>query len=166
MFMLIDCYLGKCLFSACPLSLTLSFSDESGRTALHYVALYGHEYCLEPLLELKNTNVNVMTRDNRGHTVFHCAALSGSSDIISLLVQQRASFTTLTILECLLELDNRGQSPLQIAASCGHVDMVAQLITLCPKALNHHDKAGLTPMSHAAAVGRVKVRDDFFLITF
>ena len=129
------------------------------------MCLSGHDFCVEPLLDFGGSFFNGRTKDQHGFTVLHCAALSGSIDIISLLDSHFRQFSKVDpkgelkseIYEMLTDSDNAGKTPLQIAAENGHVDMVNRLIKLCPKAINLHDKNGLTPFTSAIVKGHVKV---------
>ena len=123
---------------------------------MHYCALYGNESCLEQLFDFASTGeLNLLSVDVDGATLFHCAAMSGSTEVLEMLCSHTALQDRIS--HALLEPDRLGRTPLQIAAACGHVDMVKALMHKCPRALNLHDKAALTPMSHAAALGKSKV---------
>lgn len=135
------------------------FSDKYGRTPLHYAALNCHEYCIEPLLELPGSSEILKIKDKNGYSVFHAAAISGASGIISMLsahLDQEGGETTIN--QCLLDGDKNGRTPLQLACQFNNVDMASHLLSLCPEAINKHDIYGLTPLSHAAANGNSQVK--------
>ncbi|KAA6417014.1 MAG: hypothetical protein FRX49_13015, partial [Trebouxia sp. A1-2] len=48
--------------------------DGEGRTCLHYAAGYGHEECVERLLEKK---FDPVAQDHNGDTALHLAAIHG-----------------------------------------------------------------------------------------
>ena len=85
--------------------------------------MFSHDFCLEELLKFSPTEA-IFTRDNKGLTIFHCVAQSGSSDVLSLLLNQEDLFEEVSIEQRLAECDNKGRTPLQIAAAAGHEAIV------------------------------------------
>ena len=85
--------------------------------------MFSHDFCLEELIKFSPTEA-IFTRDNKGLTIFHCVAQSGSSDVLSLLLNQEDLFEEVSIEQRLSECDNKGRTPLQIAAAAGHEPIV------------------------------------------
>ncbi|ADG70577.1 ankyrin repeat domain-containing protein [Brachyspira murdochii] len=60
----------------------------SGRTVMHFSALYGNDEAIS--YYLSNTFLSINAKDNEGNTPLHCACEKGYSSTINLLVQRGA----------------------------------------------------------------------------
>ncbi|WP_020004838.1 ankyrin repeat domain-containing protein [Brachyspira innocens] len=60
----------------------------SGRTVMHFAALYGNDEAIS--YYLSNTFLSINAKDNEGNTPLHCACEKGYSSTIDLLVQRGA----------------------------------------------------------------------------
>ncbi|PCG19556.1 ankyrin repeat domain-containing protein [Brachyspira sp. G79] len=60
----------------------------SGRTVIHFAALYGNDEAIS--YYLSNTFLSINARDNEGNTPLHCACENGYSSTIGLLIQRGA----------------------------------------------------------------------------
>ena len=85
--------------------------------------MFSHDFCLEELIKFSPAEA-IFSRDNKGLTIFHCVAQSGSCDVLSLLMSQEELFEQVGLQQRLVECDNKGRTPLQIAAAAGHEPLV------------------------------------------
>lgn len=91
-------------------------ADSSGRTALMYCILYGHQACVEWLLSA-GANANMIAND--GMTALHFAAQEGRTAAVRLLIAHGASLDPLQI---------HGNSPLSYAIRKGKQECAEALI--------------------------------------
>ena len=91
----------------------------------------------------------VFSKDNKGSTPLHVAAMTGHKDVVELLLASKARVNARA---------NVGDSPLHLAAFHGHKD-VAELLLASKAKVNARDKAGLTPLRVAALHGQQDVAE-------
>lgn len=91
-------------------------ADSSGRTALMYCILYGHQACVEWLLSA-GANANMIAND--GMTALHFAAQEGRTAAVRLLIAHGATLDPLQI---------HGNSPLSYAIRKGKQECAEALI--------------------------------------
>ncbi|XP_053692124.1 ankyrin repeat domain-containing protein 39-like [Sabethes cyaneus] len=102
----------------------LNDKDNSGYTALHYVARNGHLLMCRILLE---NGLGVDETTHGGATALHRAAMMGHESIVKLLLAYKANH---------LLQDSDGKTALHRAAEKGHVGVCTLLV--------HHDPAIVT----------------------
>lgn len=148
--------------------------DAAGRPPLFYACANGHEECVILLLAAAPETVMVVDANGKD-SVLHAAAASGSSSVVSLLLQDGQLNTDVTnalgmrpahlaasieVLEALLDFgadlnvtDMEGRSPLFLACATNRVEVAEYLCELLDSEgadLAQADKRGDTPL-HAAA---------------
>ncbi|XP_072172616.1 cyclin-dependent kinase 4 inhibitor D-like [Diadema setosum] len=89
-----------------------------GRTPLHDAVEQGY---LETVSLLLDHGANALARDNWGNTPAHIAAGAGNSDRITQVLELLHRTATLS------EVNDNGQTPLDVAVEKGHQDIVALL---------------------------------------
>ncbi|GIY84975.1 ankyrin-1 [Caerostris darwini] len=153
--------------------------DIEGRAGLHLAAEHGHADVIEILLNHK-AFVNVRTK--RGMTPLHHAAAQGHTNVVKLLVDKYgAAIDGLTLSKqtalhlasqqgrfetcrSLLDMkadpnatDNRGQTPLLLAAENDHSEVVKLFLQLKPDLVSKASSSGITCAHIAAQKGSVAV---------
>ncbi|KAF8791198.1 Ankyrin-1 like protein [Argiope bruennichi] len=153
--------------------------DVEGRAGLHLAAEHGHADVIEILLNHK-AFVNVRTK--RGMTPLHHAAGQGHTNVVKLLVDKYgAAIDGLTLSKqtalhlashqgrfetcrTLLDMgadpnatDNRGQTPLLLAAENDHSEVVKLFLQLKPDLVSKASSSGITCAHIAAQKGSVAV---------
>jgi len=123
----------------------MSYSDSTGRRAIHYAAKNGHLFCVEALLKggaISNCS------DAEGFTPLHLACLNGHDDIVSFLVRQCAHINS-----CRTEL---GESAVHVAAKAGHVKVMEELVSYGAdlNSTTRRNKGGETPLHKAVAADK------------
>ncbi|XP_067112346.1 transient receptor potential cation channel, subfamily N, member 1 [Osmerus mordax] len=112
--------------------------DQEGRSALHLASQRGHVDIVDVLLS-HNAFVNAKTK--LGLTPLHLGAQSGSAHLVSLLVtKHQASIDALSLSK---------QTPLHLAAVCGHLEVCSRLLQLGAD-ITASDIRGQTPLHLAA----------------
>ena len=91
--------------------------DSSGKTALHWAALYGQTKVMELLLA-KKADVNSLDED--GFTPLHWAATFNQSDAVKLLLANKADMN--------LKVQKYGWTPLRLAVIHGHMATAEALL--------------------------------------
>ncbi|XP_042907067.2 uncharacterized protein [Parasteatoda tepidariorum] len=153
--------------------------DVEGRAGLHLGAEHGHADVIEILLNHK-AFVNVRTK--RGMTPLHHAAAKGHTRVVKLLVEKYgAAIDGLTLSKqtalhlaaeqgrfetcrMLIDMkadtnatDNRGQTPLLLAAENDHSEVVKLFLQIRPDLVTMASSSGITCGHIAAAKGSVAV---------
>ncbi|KAM0036721.1 putative ankyrin repeat-containing domain, PGG domain, ankyrin repeat-containing domain superfamily [Helianthus debilis subsp. tardiflorus] len=100
---------------------------ENGNTILHVAVEMGHNYFLEKLLELLESD-HIETQNSTGRTALHIAAEVGNEYAAQLLVQKRK--------ELLGILDHNGLSALHTAYINTKINMAASLIKSTPPSMS------------------------------
>ena len=93
--------------------------DEHGRTPLSYAAQNGDSDVVKSLLQHEAIKVNIPDRSNHSPPI-HYAILEGYDEVVRLLLNHKD--TEINIV------DHSGQTPLHIAARCGHWKIAALLL--------------------------------------
>ncbi|KAF7658025.1 hypothetical protein LDENG_00019070 [Lucifuga dentata] len=137
-------WLSELLSIACsePPSLP-PLRDHKGYTPLHWACYYGHEGCVEVLLEQKGCRCI----DGNSFTPLHCAVVNDHEACASLLLEAMGS----DIAGC---KDAKDRTSLHAAAFSGHVECV-QLLLSHDAPVDAVDKSGRTALMMAAEKGRV-----------
>ncbi|XP_034021635.1 serine/threonine-protein phosphatase 6 regulatory ankyrin repeat subunit B-like, partial [Thalassophryne amazonica] len=137
-------WLSELLSAACsePPSLP-PLKDHGGYTPLHWACYYGHEGCVEVLLEQKDC----CCLGGNPFTPLHCAVVNNHESCASLLLDALGSDITLCV-------DAKGRTPLHAAAFSGHVDCVHLLLSHNAP-VNAVDHTGRSALMMAAAKGRL-----------
>lgn len=155
------------------LLLSQEEQNETGDTLLHLAANLGHHDIPPWLL---NSPDAMDALNNKGHTPLHLAAKQGSVSVINVLLKKRASMNILTyegyaplhlaakhgrvaatkaLLMAGAHIDLYGgekkMSALSLAASKGHIDVMAALIQHNKANLDAQDIDGCTALHRAAA---------------
>uniref|UniRef100_A0AAQ4QD78 Ankyrin repeat domain 44 n=1 Tax=Gasterosteus aculeatus aculeatus TaxID=481459 RepID=A0AAQ4QD78_GASAC len=116
--------------------------DHSGYTPLHWACYYGHEGCVEVLLEQKGCRCI----DGNPFTPLHCAVVNDHEPCAALLMEAMGS----DIAGC---RDAKDRTPLHAAAFSGHVDCV-QLLLSHDAAVDCVDQSGRSALMMASEKGR------------
>ncbi|KAG8199145.1 hypothetical protein JTE90_015980 [Oedothorax gibbosus] len=153
--------------------------DADGRAGLHLAAEHGHADVIEILLKNK-AFVNVRTK--RGMTPLHHGAAQGHSNVVKLLIEkygaatdgltlskqtalhlasQQGRFETCRLLLDLRAdsnaIDNKGQTPLLLAAENDHSEVVKLFLQQKPDLVSKASSNGITCAHIAALKGSVAV---------
>uniref|UniRef100_A0A672SWD4 Ankyrin repeat domain 44 n=1 Tax=Sinocyclocheilus grahami TaxID=75366 RepID=A0A672SWD4_SINGR len=142
-------WLSELLSIACSEPPIPPFRDNQGYTPLHWACYYGHEGCVEVLLEqrdLRHFDGNPFTPLHCAVTPLHAAAFAGNVDCVQLLLAHNASVD---------EVDQSGRSALIMAAEKGRVEVVEALLTVANVNLNLTDQKGNTAL-HLACSNRME----------
>ena len=151
----------------------LDITDHEGQTPLHRAAAGGHSAVISML---QKHGFQPDCKDNKGNTPLHLAARSGRFEAVremlttSLLtscdhgcavldnVPGHSPISSVPLKHCYLPdmCNNKGNTPLHLAAADGHLEAVCQLlaVTAEPDSANHN---GRTPLHVAAAAGHSTV---------
>jgi ankyrin repeat protein len=97
-----------------------NYSDNHGKSLLHYVAAAGYIKQLERYIKADRANMNVV--DKNFLTLMHEAAKFGHTNIIDLLIKNGFDVNT---------QDNQGKNPLDYAFAYSDIDVIAFLIYEC-----------------------------------
>lgn len=116
-------------------------------TALHSAAAGGHKAMVELLLA-RGADANA--RDDSGRTALHDAAANGYLSVADALIQGKAD------LNARSREDKEGVTPLHVAATQGHPEMVAFLISKGAE-VDARDASGMTALIRAAMHGHTEV---------
>ena len=126
----------------------LNSKDKSGRTPLHWAALYGHTDIARFFID-KGADVNAKAGDGykEGFTSLHLAVRSNSTEIVKSLI---AAGATVDIQ------DDRCETSLHKAAIYGHTDTVKELIEAGAN-VKTYNEYGQTPLHSTAEYGRTEL---------
>ncbi len=132
--------------------------NNSGLTALHLAAQYGHLEIVKTLLT--GLNIDVNAKNNSGLTALHLAAQYGHLKIVKILLEKMVDFNI---------QDKHGVTALHLAAQHGHVEVVGVLLEKIKqnnktdfddrRAINVKDQEGITALHLAALNGHLGVVD-------
>lgn len=91
----------------------------AGRTCLHHAAAYGHEECVERLLE---KHFDPLVQDHKGETALHLAAIQGCP-------MSAFNLTKAAPITCLAK-NQKQQRPADVAKACerGEVSLLSHLL--------------------------------------
>uniref|UniRef100_A0A671NGT5 Serine/threonine-protein phosphatase 6 regulatory ankyrin repeat subunit B-like n=1 Tax=Sinocyclocheilus anshuiensis TaxID=1608454 RepID=A0A671NGT5_9TELE len=138
-------WLSELLNIACSEPPIPPLQDNQGYTPLHWACYYGHEGCVEVLLEQRDFR----HFDGNPFTPLHCAVVNDQETCANLLLEAMGS----KIVTC---KDSKGRTPLHAAAFAGHIDCV-QLLLAHSASVDDVDQSGLSALIMAAEKGRVEV---------
>merc|ERR1712000_197238 len=120
--------------------------DSDGNTALIEAARWGHDNCVEYLLENK---AGLTISNGEGQTAMHIAAQQGRDSTLRLLVAKGADVNV---------LDDDGDTPLMYAAARDKLTTISTLLELkADKSIKN--KKGKDALAVAASTERVKAGD-------
>ncbi|XP_058220993.1 ankyrin repeat-containing protein ITN1-like [Rhododendron vialii] len=101
--------------------------DAGGNTILHFLAMYGNAFVIQKLIDDDNGNNNSIVkcgdlfgRNDKGNTPLHEAVRFGRRNVVEILLREQESLVRAR--NCL------GETPVYIAAACGHEDVFNHLI--------------------------------------
>lgn len=121
---------------------TIDIRDYQGNAPIHLAAYRGCSQIVSTLSENGSRGI----RDRFGRTALHQAALSGSMELMDVLI----------IDDIYMEAkDRNGQTPLSLAARIGHSDSVEKFLDKGADA-ESKDQGGRTPLHWAARLGHLK----------
>uniref|UniRef100_A0A8C5HPH9 Serine/threonine-protein phosphatase 6 regulatory ankyrin repeat subunit C-like n=1 Tax=Gouania willdenowi TaxID=441366 RepID=A0A8C5HPH9_GOUWI len=148
---------GKALLLLCETLVSLDVRDIEGQTALHLAAQRGFSSCVEVLL--KHQASYTLKDHKHKRTALH--VVLGSEDCVLAVLEHGASA---------LCRDSQGRTPLHLAASRGHTELLLTLLKAVKKADpldSLLDYSGFTPTHWAAHHGhdgclRVLLNNTFF----
>ncbi|KAM3202335.1 putative protein isoform X1 [Capsicum annuum] len=94
--------------------------DNRDDTILHFIAIHGNASALKLLIEERPvSNQDLRIKNNNGNTVLHEAARFGRLEIVKVLVSLDS--------EIVLERNNKGETPIYVAAANGEKDVFSLL---------------------------------------
>ncbi|XP_064121866.1 uncharacterized protein LOC135226353 isoform X1 [Macrobrachium nipponense] len=91
--------------------------SEAKRMTAHEAAFSGECAFLENLFELGQLDIN--SKDEKGHTLLHRAASGGCIEVVELLINKDVDLNV---------TNENGETPLQYAAYCGQANIVIELL--------------------------------------
>ncbi|XP_052235623.1 inversin-like isoform X2 [Dreissena polymorpha] len=127
----------------------INWQDYEGRTALHLVVADGNEAVVKALVAVENCNVSAL--DNMFRTPLHWAAVLGHSKIVSLLLDNKAEFSS---------SDQNGATPLHYAAQ-NNFDETVEVFLSRANVTDEADVEGRTAFMWAAGKGADQVLETF-----
>eukprot|EP01094_Clydonella_sp_ATCC50884_P018071 TRINITY_DN3277_c0_g1_i5.p1 TRINITY_DN3277_c0_g1~~TRINITY_DN3277_c0_g1_i5.p1 ORF type:complete len:662 (+),score=132.79 TRINITY_DN3277_c0_g1_i5:69-2054(+) len=132
--------------------LGVKTADHDGRTPLHHAAAIGRKDMFEYLNSLGGGYIP--DADNMGRTLLHVAAerFQGSAGTFGVIFQQLVKNSSAS--EVLSQRDNKGCTPLHLAAGCGSVAIIEFIIQEAGDSVidivDAKDKLNRTPLHFAA----------------
>jgi ankyrin repeat protein len=129
-----------------------------GNSLLHITANSGFLNTTKKLLRIEKSLLKA--RNKTQETPLHCAARSGSDDIVSYLIdfaQEMEEGHEVVMEEVLRDRNEDGETALHDAARHDRVDVVRTLISADPGLASVVDKIRISPLYLAAALGHLKV---------
>ncbi|XP_021004164.2 delta-latroinsectotoxin-Lt1a-like [Parasteatoda tepidariorum] len=125
---------------------------EQGRTMIHAAALKGNSKVARDFFF---GNIDVNSKDRKGHTPLHIAAESDQKEFIQELINQSADVNAQT--------KTNQFTPLHIAARSGFLETVRELMKSPIISVNTEDKFGFTALHHAThKKGNAKIVRELF----
>jgi ankyrin repeat protein len=119
-------------------SAELSVSDDQGHTALHKSVAENALTCIQAILEIRPSDVNLV--DLNGRSALHLACANGTIEAVSLLLASRY---------CDIDMrDSSMTSPLHLAVQNRRNDVVEVLLQRCANVMVN-DAAKKTPLDYA-----------------
>ena len=112
------------------------------RNCLHIAAAYGHLNLCKTLIDQDNFDVD--TTDNQGFTTLHCAAQSGSYELVKFLIDRGVDIHHKTKAE---------ENCLHVAATYGNVNLCKTLIDKHNFNVDMADNARFTALHRSAQFG-------------
>uniref|UniRef100_A0A671MZU0 Serine/threonine-protein phosphatase 6 regulatory ankyrin repeat subunit C n=1 Tax=Sinocyclocheilus anshuiensis TaxID=1608454 RepID=A0A671MZU0_9TELE len=112
----------------------------------------GHSECLRMLLCSERGADLVNVTDAEGQTPLMLAVLGGHTDCVHLLLERGACLSFVSVLS----RDFQGRTAVHLAASCGHADILSNLLSAADHSHPHDpitDRHGYTPAHWAAYHG-------------
>ncbi|KAF7141913.1 hypothetical protein RHSIM_Rhsim06G0043800 [Rhododendron simsii] len=103
--------------------------DTGGNTILHFLAMYGNEFVIQKLVDDGNgsnsgsrivKSEDLLGRNDKGNTPLHEAARFGRKSVVEILLRKQESLVQ--------ERNLLGETPIYVAAACGHEDVFNHLI--------------------------------------
>jgi ankyrin repeat protein len=126
----------------------LQETDDKGRTALHWVAYRGHEAVATLLLD---QGAKATSRGASGETPFMLACQEGHLAVVGLFLRHVGANIG---GQALHHTDDKGTTPLHLAALRGHAELVAFLLGQGAQA-NSRDILGKTPLLYGCKSGHL-----------
>ena len=168
-------YLGMVRVLASDFKANVNVSGNNGNTPLHFAAREGHLDVVRVLVSELKADVNAS--DSDGTTALHCAAREGHLDVVRVLISELKldvfdnngitplQFPAYIYWGALVSelkanvnvCNNDGITPLHLAASRGHLDVVRVLISEFKADVNASNSNGTTPLHEAASRGHLDV---------
>ena len=165
-----------------------SDSNNNGEALIHSASFHGHTSIVKYLIE--ELECDPMSRDRKGNTPLHFAAVSGHNDVLIYFHEQGCEMMCRNTLQetpvhlavnsghletlqfLLMELDCdqkakglKDRTPLHCAAAKGHLAIVKYLTSELDFDVLCKDKAGCSPANLAASNGQLEVLK-FFVTEF
>ncbi len=129
------------------------YRDDSGRTPMHWAALYGNVPAMRGLLKL---GADIDAVDNEGNTPLHLAATKNDADVVDFFEMNDSQAFTMQ--------DHEGHTPLMRLVSSRtkwSEEMFSTMVNCCPEAIDMVDSQGWTALHHAISHGFADAPYDF-----
>uniref|UniRef100_A0A0D9XRQ9 Uncharacterized protein n=1 Tax=Leersia perrieri TaxID=77586 RepID=A0A0D9XRQ9_9ORYZ len=128
------------------LEMVLHGRNEAGDTALHVAARHRHGEAAEALVAVAGPEMAVAEVNGAGVSALYLAVISGSVQMVSLLLHWKPGLAT--------DLDINRSSPLHFASSDGDCSIIKAILAHSPPKVAHiQDDQGLSPLHAAALMG-------------
>lgn len=126
-------------------------TDEDGRVALQWAVSQNNLEAATAILKSTQSlrDFNIDHADEAGWTALHIAASIGNKNLVNLLLSNDPPASVKTVA-------NSGQTPLFMAVSKNHLDIVNILLE-AKASPSTKDRNGTTPLQRAAAAGSVEL---------
>jgi ankyrin repeat protein len=124
----------------------LQQTDDKGRTALHWAALWGHGEIVALLLE---QGAQANGRDASGETPIMLACKEGHLAVVEMLLRHVGG-------QALQQTDDKGRTALHWASLCGHGEVVAFLLGQGAEIMSR-DTLGRNPLMYGCSKGHLGV---------
>ena len=156
---LVECFEGKDGYRKTCLHAIAAISDRELATKLCRQLLQKIKNALNRDYLLNTTTVEEL-RGSEVHAqvaAIHIAAYNGNADVVRLLCQQFAVDVNCNTVQNLEEKTAKGVTPLQLAVSEGHVEVVKALLTHHAEVSGRSTDIGATPLHYAAWNGQAEI---------